>query len=289
MKILVIGATGMLGHKMLQILGHEFPQRVYGTLRGSKTKLEKFNFVPGPHLFENVDIEKLDDVISLLSKLKPTFIINCTGITLRKVENADVEKNYFINAFFPRTIDLWCQSNDAKLIHFSTDCVFDGKKGNYLEKDLPTARDVYGMSKFLGEVTEASLTLRLSIVGREIFGKTELIEWFLSQKNKTVSGFSEVYYSGVTTNFVAQEVIRLIKNYPNLCGLYHIASNRISKYELLTLANRIFQNQTEIIKDATKHSDKSLNCDKYVQATKFQKPDWEQMLQSLSEDKLGYL
>lgn len=289
MKILVIGATGMLGHKMLQILGHEFPNQVYGSTSGPKAKIEKFNLVPAMNLLEFVNIENMQQTLEQLDQLKPQVVVNCSGITLRKIDQAQIEKNFHINSYFPRVLSLWCQNNQSRLIHFSTDCVFDGQKGNYTEKDFPTAHDIYGRSKYLGEVEALrTLTLRVSIVGRELFGKTELLEWFLAQKNKTIQGYSEVYYSGLTTNFLAREVVRILKEFPDLSGLYQISSERISKYDLLVLADQIFKNQTEITKESGKHSDKSLNCDKYASVTKFKKPQWAPMLQALAQDPFLY-
>lgn len=290
MKILVIGATGMLGHKMLQILGKAFPKKVYGTVRGSKDRLASYQFVAADHLIENRDVENSEAVIETLNQVKPQYVINCVGVTLRKADHDSVQKNYTLNAVLPHVLSFWCHQNQAKLIHFSTDCVFDGAKGNYSESDLPNASDVYGRSKFLGETHHhpSALTLRLSIAGRELFGKTELLEWFLAQKNKSIHGFSEVYYSGVTTNFIAQEVVRLIQNYPLLSGVFQVSSEKISKYELLLLANQIFDTKAEIQKDPSKKSDKSLNCDKYITMTKFIKPRWEDMLKEVAQDSVDY-
>jgi dTDP-4-dehydrorhamnose reductase len=289
MKILIIGATGMLGHKMLQVLGKAFPNTVYGTVRKNKAALAAFQFVPEDFIFSDVDVEKSLDVIGLLDQLKPQVIVNCTGITLRKVDNASAEKNFQINSLFPQLLGKWAQQNDSRLIHFSTDCVFDGKKGNYNELDFPTADDVYGKSKFLGEASGShALTLRVSIVGREIFEKTELIEWFLSQKNKSIRGFSEVYYTGLTTLFLAHEVVQIIKKHTQLSGVYQISSQKISKYELLALANEIFKNQCHIENDTSKKSDKSLVCERYKEATGFVQPEWKTMLTDLFKDNSIY-
>lgn len=290
MKIVILGVTGMLGHKMLQTLEKAFPGEVYGLLRGSKERIARFNFAPAKNLIENVDVENTSALIKSFDQLKPQYIINCTGITIRKIEHDSIQKNFFINSVVPQTLAFWCHQNKAKLIHFSTDCVFSGLKGNYTENDLPDADDVYGRSKYLGETHHhpSALTIRLSIMGREIFGKTELLEWFLAQKNKSINGFSEVYYSGVTPNFVAREVARIINQFPELSGLYQISSERISKFDLLSIANELFQVNVDIKKDSSKKSDKSLNCDRYIKATNFKKPRWEDLLKELSEDTEYY-
>ncbi len=289
MKIIIIGASGMLGHKMFQVLSSEFNNNVYGTIRRSKNELLNFDFMPRYHYIENADVENTEDILAAIDQVSPQVIINCAGVTLRKSDNSSLEKNYSINSYLPKVLSLWCENNKCKLIHFSTDCVFDGSKGNYVENDFPTATDVYGRSKYLGEVSHPNvLTLRLSIIGREIFNKSELLEWFLSQKNKKISGYSEVYYTGVTTHFLAHEVLRIIKEHPDLFGLYHIASEKISKFELLQLANQIFDNQTLIADDKSTKSDKSLCCDKYIQKTNFIKPSWTSMLLDLKNDPTGY-
>ncbi|MBC7740848.1 MAG: sugar nucleotide-binding protein, partial [Bdellovibrionaceae bacterium] len=171
----------------------------------------------------------------------------------------------------------------------STDCVFDGKIGNYSENSIASASDHYGQSKFLGEASGVNcLTLRLSIIGREILSKTELVEWFLSQKGKAVNGYGKVYYTGLTTRFVANEVNRIIEKFPTLTGLYQVAAEKISKYELLKLINQKLNNQAELNNDSNKKSDKSLNCDLYVAKTGFKKPTWDEMISDLQSDNSFY-
>jgi dTDP-4-dehydrorhamnose reductase len=283
-KIAVLGVTGMLGHKMLQILEGAFPSQVYGVLRGSKDRLSSYGFVAPDRLIDQVNVESTQALLKVLNEIRPQFVINCIGITLRKAEHDSTQKNFAINGVLPQILSFWCQQHQAKFIHFSTDCVFNGARGNYTEHDLPDAEDVYGRSKYLGETPyhPSALTLRLSIVGRELFGKTELLEWFLAQKNKKISGFSEVYYSGVTTSVAAREVVKIIQKFPDLAGLYHVSSEKISKYDLLMMANQIFKANVEIQKDPSKKSDKSLNCDRYIRETRFIKPSWPEMLKELA-------
>ncbi len=279
----------MLGHKMFQILSAEFKNDVYATLRKDKTEILKFEFMPRTNYIENIDVENNSAVLSVLNQIKPQFIINCAGVTLRKLDNSSIEKNYNINSYLPKFLAAWAVNNQSKLIHFSTDCVFDGGKGDYAESDLATAQDVYGRSKYLGEVLDSnSLILRLSIVGRELFNKSELLEWFLSQNHQKISGYSNVYYTGLTTNFVANEVIRIIRNYPQISGLYQLASEKISKFDLLMLANQIYNNQSVIVDDKSKKSDKSLNCEKYIKKTNFKKPNWPEMLLALKTESELY-
>ncbi len=287
MKILILGAAGMLGHqvwsKCLDAFGSD---NVAGTLRKSKSHYQRFEIFTRGHIFENLDVGVFSEVEKVLAEYHPDIVINCIGLTLRKQELGDIEKCIEINSMLPHRLELWAKKNRSRIIHFSTDCVFDGKVGNYAVDEVPTANDLYGKSKFLGEVSSSNaLTLRLSIVGRELEGKTELLEWFLAQKNKKIKGFSRALYSGLTTNFVAQEVVKIIKEYPNLHGVYQVSSEPISKYELLNLANDIFQVNAEIAKADEDVSDKTLNSDLYASETNFKKPTWAMMLKQLASDK----
>ena len=184
----------------------------------------------------------------------------------------------------------WARENGSKLIHFSTDCVFTGKKGEYTEKDKPDAQDIYGLSKAQGEIqTPHVLTYRLSKIGREIEGKTEIVEWLLSQKGKAVQGYSKAMYSGVTTNFMADELIRVIENFPEIEGLYQVSSPNISKYELLKLLNQVYGCGVEIQEKSDYAVDKSLNCDLYSEATGFKRPDWLEMIKAMkNEERIDY-
>ena len=291
MKILILGGAGMLGHQIYLKTREAFgASNVALTLRKAQIQYEKFGIFNDAKVFDNLDILDFSNVLKILDQFKPQVVINCIGLTLRKKELADIEKCYSVNGVLPHKIAMWGQFNNCKIIHFSTDCVFDGSQGNYKETDVPTALDSYGQSKFLGEIQSPnSLTLRLSIVGRELEAKTELVEWFLSQKGKTIQGYSNAIYSGLTTNFVAHEVVKIIKNFPKLSGLYHLASEPISKFELLKIVNQVYSTKIEIIENSNYKSDKSLNSDRYSSATGFVKPKWQDLiLQMKNEEQVNY-
>lgn len=287
MKILVIGGAGMLGHQCFLKLRKSFGiEQVGCTLRKNRAHYAKLDlFSTGP-VFDGLDVSSFGNLENCLNTFQPQVIVNCIGLTLRKPEMADYDKALEINAMLPHRLALWGLNHKARVIHFSTDCVFDGGTGGYTELHIPTAKDHYGKTKFLGEISYPnSLTLRLSIVGRELEGKTELIEWFLSQKGKTVGGYSEVLYSGLTTNYVADEVIRLIRHFPQLSGLYQASSEPISKYDLLNIVNRTYDTKTFIEKNDKYKSNKVLLCDKYQKATGFQKPSWTHMIEKMKEEE----
>ncbi|QDK45347.1 SDR family NAD(P)-dependent oxidoreductase [Bdellovibrio sp. ZAP7] len=286
MKVLVLGAAGMLGHQVwLKCLKSFGVGSVAATLRKSKSHYDNFGIFKEGDVYDGVDVSNFESLSGVLTTIKPTIVVNCIGLTLRKEELGNIEKCIEVNSMLPHKLELWGKNNDCRVIHFSTDCVFDGARGNYSEYDVPSANDLYGKSKFLGEVGGVNaLTLRLSIVGRELEGKTELIEWFLSQSGRKVNGYSRFMYSGLTTNFVADEVVRLIRDFPQLSGVYHVSSEYISKYDLLVKANEIYHCGVEVKPYDGYVGNKTLNCERYAKATGFVKPSWDQMLRTMNQD-----
>ena len=277
MKILILGADGMIGHKMAQSLSHF---DLYLNSRSKSNYLQEY--FPSSTLsnfdFLNQNIE------DLLEKTLPDYIINAVGITIRRGASYNKETN-FLNSQLPKKIDFWCKENQKKQIHFSTDCVFSGDKGNYNDLDLPDAKDNYGKSKGEGEInSNSTLTIRSSMIGREIYNKTELLEWVISNKNKKIKGFDNAIYSGVTTLWMSNTVNEIIKNYPDLYGIYNISSPPISKYDLISKINTYFNLNIEIERDSSYYSNKSLNSNKFFSETNFKKPNWDEMLSDLYLD-----
>lgn len=289
MKVLVFGVTGMLGHKVYQVLTEQFGASVFGTIRGQKESLAQFSFFNVKQIFEDIDVENSHRINQFLNEQKPDWIVNCTGVTLRKLSALSSSQIWKINCFFPRQLKNWCELNNKKVIHFSTDCVFDGERGNYSETDFASADDDYGKSKFCGEIDGPNcLTIRTSFIGRELHSKTELLEWFLAQKNKAIKGYSKVVYSGVTTNIAAKEVVRIMQFHPYLSGVYHLSSVPESKFKILELANKAFNVQATIAEDLTKISNKSLRSEKYISKTGYVQPTWSDMIQELALDPTIY-
>jgi len=277
MKILILGADGMIGHKMAQSLSHF---DLYLNSRSHSNYLQEH--------FPNSTLSNFDflnqNIEDLIDKISPDYVINAVGITIRRGASDNKETN-LINSQLPKKIDFWCKENQKKQIHFSTDCVFSGDKGNYNDLDLPDAKDHYGKSKGDGEINSMStLTIRSSMIGKEIYNKTELLEWVISNKNKNIKGFDNAIYSGVTTLWMSNTVNEIIKNYPDLRGIYNISSPPISKYELITKINTYFNLNIEIERDSSYYSNKSLNSDKFFSETNFKKPNWDEMLSDLYFD-----
>lgn len=279
MKILILGADGMIGHKMAQSFSNSNFE-IHLNSRFHKEFLEKIFPKSTIHEFDFLN----QDVLDLLKKVFPDIILNAAGITIRRGSEV-LENAVKLNSVLPKKIDSWCKINQKRQIHFSTDCVFSGSKGNYQDLDRRDAKDNYGFTKGNGEVnSEHTLTLRSSMIGREIYNKTELLEWVISYKNKKIKGFDSVIYSGVSTLWMSKTVYEIIKNYPDLNGIYNISSPPISKYELITKINTYFKLNIEIESDSSYYSNKSLNSDKFFSETNFKKPNWNEMLNDLYLD-----
>ena len=210
---------------------------------------------PNSILCDVTDIKKLEKIIIYK---EPKIIINCIGILLNQADK-NKANTIFLNAYFPHKLSEIAKKINAKLIHISTDCVFDGKKGFYSEDDTPNPKDLYGKTKALGEISyHHHLTLRTSIIGPEIkLDGHGLFHWVMQQKS-TINGFSNVYWGGVTTIELAKVIEKSIDL--NLRGLVHVTNGiRISKYELVLLINKYFKDEKlDIINHETKASDKSL-------------------------------
>jgi dTDP-4-dehydrorhamnose reductase len=287
-KILILGASGMLGHKAYQILSRDFD--TYGTFQNFNTRQNQTGLYNENNIIDKIDAFDFQSVKKVIDKIKPDVIINCIGIIkqLKKATNPKI--SIYINSLFPHLVEEACRERNCKLIHISTDCVFSGKRGDYTEYDISDAEDLYGKTKFLGEVFQSkyALTLRTSIIGRELFTASGLVEWFLSQDHKTVKGFVNAIYTGLTTNALCKEIGRIIHGYQNLSGLFHVSSNKISKHSLLELIKSILRLDIQIVPYEEFRCDRSLDSTRYRSATNFVPPSWEEMIQEMFQDPTHY-
>lgn len=272
----------MIGHQLFYQLSKNSAYQVYGTLKKDASHYSNFGLFDHSHVFYNVDALTFETVLDVLNQLKPDVVLNCIGITLRRPEIKTADITVELNGMLPHRVAHWCLKNKSRLLHFSTDCVFDGASGLYDEDSAPSAKDLYGKTKFLGEVTyENCLTLRTPVIGPEIEGKTELVEWFLAQGGKTINGYTQAIYSGITTYRLSVEVQKIIDQFPKLSGRYHISSHPISKYDLLLLLNEYSQIGAKIQKYDNYVANKSLSCQRYMKATGYQIPQWEEMISEM--------
>lgn len=287
MELLLLGATGMLGHKLLQILSGQFS--VVGTIRGDVAKYLNHPILNPDLLKGHVNADNISTVEKAIIECKPDVVINCIGIVKQLPAAHDPLSSIAINALFPHQLAQICRKRGARLIHISTDCVFSGKKGNYKENDFADADDLYGRTKYLGEVDyENALTLRTSIIGRELSTNHGLIEWFLSQEGRTVSGYTNAIFSGLTTNALSDVIATVITDYPGMRGVWHIASEPISKYELLKLVKTIYNLDIEIQPENSVVIDRSLNGSKLRENTSIIIPSWQTMIEQMHRDPTPY-
>lgn len=287
MRILILGATGMLGHKLMQVLSPNF--KVTGTVRGSVEKYSDHPVLGGMNLVGGVDADTFESVRIAIEKIRPEVIINCIGIVKQLPQAYDAIPSIAINALFPHQVAHVCHSHGIRLIHYSTDCVFSGMKGNYIEDDVSDAQDLYGRTKCLGEVTyDNCLTLRTSLIGRELGNGHSLIEWFISQTGNTVKGFKKAIFNGLTTKVHAEILMKILLNFPDLHGLWHLSSDPINKYDLLSLVKEQYQMNIAIVPDYDFTIDRSLNSEKFRKKTGVVIPSWKKMIDEMYQDEASY-
>jgi dTDP-4-dehydrorhamnose reductase len=291
MDCLVLGGTGMLGHKVVQAIlksGSDVGCTIQGKLGDPKYEALEFLRSSQPVL-DSFDALSIDEALERVQHHKPRVIVNCLGIIKQREAAKDAIPSITLNSLWPHRLAEAAARWNGLVIHFSTDCVFAGDRGRYKEGDNPDARDLYGLSKFMGEIVTAnSLTLRTSIIGRELAHFQSLLEWFLSQQRGSVRGFSGVWYSGLTTNHLASIVSQLIANSTTLRGLYHVAGPRITKYDLLIEIRSAFKLDIAIDRDESVVLDRSLNADRFNNATHFPVPSWRDMLAEVAADPTPY-
>ncbi|KJV81104.1 NAD dependent epimerase/dehydratase family protein [Rickettsia hoogstraalii str. RCCE3] len=282
MKILILGVTGMLGNSMFRFLSQDSKFDVYATARNNSAR-SYFSKDLSDKLITNVDVENYDSLVEVFNKAKPEIVINCIGLVKQLADANDPLKALPINSLLPHRLANLCKLANSRLIHISTDCVFSGKKGNYKESDFPDCYDLYGRSKFLGEVDYPhAITLRTSIIGHELVGNRSLINWFLSAEGQ-VKGFEKAIYSG----FPTVELARIIRDFvlPNkeLHGLYHLASKPINKLELLKLVAEIYNKEIDIIPSDELVIDRSLDATSFNEVTGYTPPDWRELVKRMCE------
>lgn len=287
MAVLVLGATGMLGHKLMQVLSRR--TEVVGTVRGSASALAAHPVVGGFTLLGGVAAEDFDSVVRAVATVRPAAVVNGIGVIKQLPSAKDPLPSIGINALFPHRLAQLCRAAGARLVHLGTDCVFSGRKGAYTEDDPSDAEDLYGRTKHLGEVTgEGCLTLRTSIIGRELGRRSGLLEWFLAQRGKRASGYAHAIYSGLTTHALAGVIADVLERHPRLSGLWHVASDPISKFDLLQLVNREFALGVTLERDETFRCDRSLDGSRFREATGFRAPAWPDLVAQLAADPTPY-
>lgn len=287
MRILVIGATGMLGNAVFRHFDQDKRYETFGTVR-NPTARGYFSSNAHKRLLANVDVLDQDALIAVISAVRPEGIINCTGLIKQLDKAEDPLVVLPINAMFPHRLARLCSLVGIRLVHMSTDCVFSGREGNYSEEDSSDAEDLYGKSKYIGEVhdLEHVVTLRTSIIGHELNSNHGLVDWFLSQ-DVGIKGYAKAIFSGLPTI----ELARVIKDYVfptrELQGLYHVSSTPISKLELLLIIAKQYGKNIDITSDDGLVINRSLAAHRFNAVTGYSAPAWPALIQSMYRDYNG--
>jgi len=281
MKILILGGSGMLGHQFLSAWQHSHDVKV--TLRNLPSDYASGLFNPD-NSFAGIDVSSPEALDPVLEKFRPDAVVNAIGVTKQRADGTSVVPTIEINALFPHQLALLCARYEARLVHMSTDCIFSGKTGFYDEQAVSDAKDLYGRSKFLGEIDQSHVvTLRKSTIGLELAGAHGLVEWFLSQRGE-IKGFRKAIYSGLVSTELASVIEDILVNQPALNGVWNVASEPINKYDLLVqLSGRMGRTDIEIKPDDSFVCNRSLNGAAFQRQTGYIAPSWGMMLDALTD------
>lgn len=278
MNILILGASGMLGNAMVRVLSEKKDWQVYGTTRSESSK-RLFSDDIVNRLISGIDVEQHDSLMNSFIRVRPDVVINCVGLIKQLADAEDPLQAIPINALLPHRLARLCELSNARLVHMSTDCIFAGDKGGYRESDSSDAKDLYGRSKFLGEVAYPhTVTLRTSIIGHELQSAHGLVGWFLSQQ-ECCKGFTRAIFSGLPTVALAQIIRDVVIPRADLSGVYHVAAQPISKYKLLKLIADVYGKAIEVEPDESLVIDRSLNSDRFREETGYVAPDWRSLIE----------
>lgn len=273
----------MLGHALLLHLWKS-GMDVHGAVRTSEGLSAWFPPTVVNRLVDGVDAERLESVERILSTMRPDVVINCIGIVKQLPEASDPALSIAVNALFPHRLASLCLSVGARLIHISTDCVFSGSRGMYTEKDVSDADDLYGRTKYLGEISYTHcITLRTSMIGHELKRKTGLVEWFLDKQN-SVLGYRKAIFSGFPTCELSRVISDHVIPHEELGGLYHISAEPISKYELLRLVAEHYKRDIEIVPDDGVQVDRSLDSSRFRNLTGYVSPTWPDLVEQMQKN-----
>jgi dTDP-4-dehydrorhamnose reductase len=285
---MIIGASGMLGHRLLRGLANDGFD-VVGTIRGRADDVGLARHSVGARIVEGIDAERFDTVSGAVRAIRPDVVVNAVGAIKQVATGKAAVPAVTLNALFPHCLAEVAADVGSRFITFGTDCVFLGAQGPYMETDTPDAIDIYGRSKLLGEVTSSGcLTIRTSIVGRELRGGHSLFEWLIAQNGKAVKGFRRALYSGMTTGAAATVLVRIIREQPQLSGLWQIAGPPISKHDLLCMVRDALRLEVTIIPDDEFRCDRRLDGSRFARETGIILPSWEEMVSAMASESPLY-
>ncbi len=285
-RLLIVGGGGMLGHKLWQIARDQV--ETWATVRTVSPALEALGVVDD-RTITGVDVHRFDTLDAALDRARPDVVVNCVGVVKQLAAAKDPIPSIAINALYPHLLARAGHARGARIIHISTDCVFDGAIGGYRETDASNATDLYGRTKAMGEpAAPGALTIRTSIIGRELSGTSGLVEWFLSRRGGTADGYRRAVFSGFTTAALAAILLRVMAEQPALEGLYHVSAPAIDKLALLGRLNEAFGAGVSITPRDEPRIDRSLDSSRFQAATGIAPPGWDAMIADLAADPTPY-
>ena len=289
-RLLIVGGGGMLGHKLWQLARPRL--ETWATVRAVTPALEALGVVDRERTLTGVDVLRFETLETALDRARPDVVVNCVGVIKQLAAAKDPIASIAINALHPHLLARACRARGARVVHISTDCVFDGDpagRGRYTEADVTNALDLYGRTKALGELTTpGTLTLRTSIIGRELSGASGLVEWFLSRRGAAADGYRGAIFSGFTTAALSAIILRVAAERPGLEGLYHVSAAPIDKHDLLGRLNQAFAAGVTITARDEPRIDRSLDSTRFQAETGITPPDWDAMIAELVADATPY-
>ncbi len=287
MRVLILGGSGMLGHKLWQKCAERFDAWV--TFRGPASAYARTRLFDPARSIGGVSAQDFDSVARAFALSRPDAVVNCIGVVKQDAAAKDPLTSIAVNSLFPHRLAQLARAGRARLVHLSTDCVFSGREGDYGESARADAEDLYGRTKLLGEVDyENCLTIRTSMIGRELAGAHGLLEWFLSQEGGRVRGFRRAVFSGFTTGALADLLARVVAEHPTLSGIRHAAADPVNKFELLSLIKETYGLRVEIEPDESFVCDRSLDGSRFRAETGIAAPAWPEMIRSMRDDATPY-
>ncbi len=287
MKMLILGGTGMLGHKLYQTV--KDPIDAWVTVRSNPQSLAKFSFFCPDRVIGGIEATDMASVRKAIEQVHPDVVVNCIGIVKQQPLGNDPFACLTINSLLPHQLAKLCAEYNARLIHVSTDCVFDGKKGSYKETDLTNADDLYGRSKALGETSATNaITIRTSIIGRELNSEFGLVDWFLTQRDGSAKGFTHALFSGLTTQELSRVIQDVALNHKDLSGIHQVSTAPIDKFTLINLLNDAFKTGVTITPSDELKIDRTLDSTNFRNRTGYEPTTWPEMIREIASDSTPY-
>lgn len=280
MRVLILGGTGMLGHQLWAVARRQCS--VLASVRRESVEVAAHAGFPAGEMVVVDDICESEQLRDSVHRSAPDVVVNCIGVVKQRIGQSTTEDAIAINALLPHQLSRICSDVGARLIQVSTDCVFSGRKGGYLESDPPDPVDAYGMTKALGEVRGSRcLVVRTSMIGPELAHHTGLLDWVLSQRGRKVTGFRHARFSGLSTPELSRVIVRIVREHQDVEGLVHVAGPAIDKCALLTLIDAEYRLGLEIVPADEPVCDRSLRTDRFAGLTNHEPPDWPTMIREL--------